>query len=425
MLQSLKRLYIQGPGPSSSHTIGPYKAAIDFLESEVTIEKLPLLKEIEVTLYGSLALTGKGHLTDKIIKDTLKESLDKNIENSDNIEILIKFDIKKSTLKHPNTMKFKAYFKGENIEGIKATYYSIGGGEILKNSLEKRKKKFIYPFSSFNEIVEYCNKNNITDLKDLVDKYEDKDIDNYLYGILNIMINSVKEGLTIEGKLPGKLSLDRIAKRLYENTLSLSDSDNEKIMMLLTSFAYAVAENNASGKIVVTSPTCGSSGIIPSILYYFKYYKNESDKRLIDSLKVASIFGNLAKENATISGAVGGCQAEIGVASSMGAAIFAYLYNLSIYQIEYAAELALEHFLGLTCDPVEGYVQIPCIERNGIGVLRSYSAALYAKNIALIRKNRVTFDEVLKTMKLTGDDLSIYYKETSIGGLAKIKKLEE
>lgn len=261
--------------------------------------------------------------------------------------------------------------------------------------------------------------NKIKDLKEFVDNFESSDIDEYLNNIVETMFKSIEDGLSKTSKIPG-LGLERVASKLYENSLLLEGS--EKVNMLLTSFAYAVSENNASGEMIVTAPTCGSAGIIPSILYYEEKINKIDRKKIIDSLKVGGIFGNLAKKNASISGAIGGCQAEIGVASAMGAAIFAYINNLSIYQIEYASEVALEHFLGLTCDPVKGYVQIPCIERNGIGVLRSYNSYLYSKNIAPLRKNKVSYDEVIETMKITGNDLSSLYKETSEGGLAKIIK---
>ncbi len=399
MMKTIKELYIIGPGPSSSHTIGPYKATLDFLKNYN-------YDYIRVTLYGSLALTGKGHLTDKIIKSTIGD-----IKND------ILFNIDEKNLIHPNTMVFEGYMNNALIN--RAIYFSTGGGEVLKNNLIKKNNNFIYPYTSFKDIKEDCKKRGISDLKEIVNQYEDSDIDIYLKEILLKMLESVESGLKKEGVLPGSLKIKRIAKELFIKSLTIADQ-KEKEDMLLTSFAYATSENNASGEIIVTAPTCGSAGIIPAILYYYKKILNYPDQKLIDALKVASLFGNLAKENASISGAVGGCQAEIGVASSMGAVIFSYLNDLNIYQIEYAAEVALEHFLGLTCDPVKGYVQIPCIERNGIGVLRSKAAFLYAKNIAPLRKNKVSFDNVLKAMKITGDDLSIEYKETSISGLAKV-----
>lgn len=405
-MKSIKELYKIGPGPSSSHTIGPFKAINHFInENKNLIDNESM---IHIILYGSLALTGKGHLTDKILGEVL---------NKNNIKSSIIFDISKRDLLHPNTMEILLIKEEKIIK--KHTYFSIGGGDILIDSLDNLKEKEVYPFNSFNEIKIYAKTNTIFDLKDIVDEFEDKDINEYLKNILYTMLESVKFGLDQEGYLPGSLHIKKIAKELFNNANKIN-YDVEKIEMLLTSFAYAVSENNASGNVVVTAPTCGSCGIIPSILFYYKFYKNYDDEKLINSLKVASLFGNVAKTKASISGAVHGCQAEIGVASAMGAAMFSYLNNLNIYQIEYASEVALEHFLGLTCDPVKGMVQIPCIERNGIGVLRSKSAYLYAKNISILRKNRVSFDNCVEAMKITGDSLKTEYKETSEGGLAKI-----
>ncbi len=404
-MESLKELYIIGPGPSSSHTIGPYKASLDFIK-DIKSNSFNVSK-IEITLKGSLALTGKGHFTDKIILDTLKE-----------YNPIVSFDYSLKDLKHPNTLVMKGLDNKNNIL-IESIYYSVGGGKILKNKLENKPGYDIYPLNKFNDIKTYLKMNKIKDLKEFVDTFEDSDINEYLNNIVDTMFKSVEDGLSREEKIPG-LGLERVSKKLYENSLKLEGS--EKVNMLLTSFAYAVSENNACGEMIVTAPTCGSAGIIPSILYYEEKINKVSRSKIIDALKVGGIIGNLAKKNASISGAIGGCQAEIGVASAMGAAIFAYINNLSIYQIEYASEVALEHFLGLTCDPVKGYVQIPCIERNGIGVLRSYNSYLYSKNIAPLRKNKVSYDEVVETMKITGNDLSSLYKETSEGGLAKIIK---
>ena len=409
MLDSIKNLYIYGPGPSSSHTIGPYRASLDFVNSN---KKDFNFTRIDVILYGSLALTGIGHGTDKIIKDT--------IEKEFNIKCNVLFNIDEKNLEHPNTIRFLGY--NDKNEVISNKYFSIGGGEIVKDNLSlKEKKNYVYPFSSFNDIKNYAKEHQIEDLSKIADIFEDNNLNSYLLDILNKMLKSVKVGLSLEGVLPGTLKLKKVAKKMYENALTINDVAERK-EMLLSAFSYAVSENNADGKMIVTGPTCGSAGIIPSILYYYKNYLNTSDEKLINSLKVGAFFGLVAKQNASISGAMDGCQAEIGVASSMGAAILSYLNNLTIYQIEYASEVALEHFLGLTCDPVEGYVQIPCIERNGIGVLRSYASYLYAKNIAPLRKNRVSYDDVIKTMKMTGDDIDPSYKETSIGGLARILK---
>lgn len=403
-MESLKELFIYGPGPSSSHTIGPFKACKDFLNDSNS----KFVNRIEIILKGSLALTGKGHLTDKIIKNVFS-----------NLNTEIQFDYSLENLKHPNTLVISAF--DENNKLLKtSTYFSVGGGKIIKDNLMNNDSKEIYPYNSFDEIKKYLSDNEINDLKEFVDSFEDEDINSYLNECIEQMFECVEKGLNQEGILPGDLKLKRVAKEIYQNALKLNEED--KHLMLLTAFSYSVSENNASGEYIVTAPTCGSAGIVPSILYYEEKINKVNRSKIIDALKVGGIFGNLAKQNASISGASGGCQAEIGVASSMGAAMLAYINDLSIYQIEYASEVALEHFLGLTCDPVKGYVQIPCIERNGIGVLRSYSSFLYSKNIAPLRKNKVSYDDVIETMKITGNALSSSYKETSIGGLAKIIK---
>lgn len=396
-MESIKNLYKYGPGPSSSHTIAPYKAALDF--NKFNFDK------VVVTLFGSLSLTGKGHQTDKIILNTLtcKEK-----------EVIFSKDFK--NLPHPNTMLFEGFKNGKIEKSIR--YFSIGGGDIVKEN-EKLVIEEIYPCHSFLDIKKYCNSTNIKDLNEYIDKFEDSSIDEYMNFVFRKMINSVEVSLKKEGTLIGPLKIKRIAKELFLKALSIEDKEEQKIM-LLSSFAYAVSEDNSSGAMVITAPTCGSSGVIPSIVYYEYKFNNISKEKLIKGLKVAALFGNIAKMNASVSGAVGGCQAEVGVASAMGAALFSYIYDLSIDQIEYASEVALEHFLGLTCDPVKGYVQIPCIERNGIGVIRSYSSFLYAKYISPLRKNKVSYDKVIEAMKITGDDLSKDYKETAIGGLAKI-----
>ena len=251
-----------------------------------------------------------------------------------------------------------------------------------------------------------------------------KDIKDFLKGILEAMFESVKKGLNTTGKLPGTIKLERVASSIYKHVDEVDDI-TEKDKLLLSAYAYAVSEENACGGDVVTAPTCGSSGVIPAVMYYFYTKFNTPLDKLVDALAVAGIIGNLVKKNATISGAIGGCQAEIGTACCMAASAIAYLFNLDIDKIEYAAEVGVEHHLGLTCDPVKGYVQIPCIERNGVAALRAYDAALYAKHIGVYRKNKVTLDQVIETMKSTGHDLSYHYKETALGGLAKYVKDEE
>ncbi|MFA6754942.1 MAG: L-serine ammonia-lyase, iron-sulfur-dependent, subunit alpha [Bacilli bacterium] len=399
-MESIKSLFVIGPGPSSSHTIGPFNAALDFKKG------LDEKYKIKVILYGSLALTGKGHLTDKIIKKVF-EGYDINIDfNFTNLE-----------LKHPNTLSFTAYLNDSIVK--EKTYYSVGGGEIV-TSLNYKQDKGVYDFKNFNDIKKYLQENNKS-LVDIVNDNEDKDINEYLTKVLHTMFNVIERNLSLEGFLPGQLNTKRVASKIYENALKIKDIEEQRIM-LLTAFAYATAEGNASGDIVVTAPTCGSAGILPSILYYESLYNKISEEKLINALKIAGIIGDICKQNASISGAVLGCQAEVGVATAMTAGALSFIHDLSIYQIEYSSEVALEHFLGLTCDPVDGYVQIPCIERNGIGSLRAYVSYLYAKNIAPYRKNRVSFDDVVEAMQITGESLSKDYKETAIGGLAKIIK---
>ena len=401
-MKSIRKVYKIGPGPSSSHTIGPYYMALDFLSSHKESE------EILVELFGSLALTGKGHGTDKIFYDTFK-----------GYNVKVKFNYTFENISHPNTVDISS-FKDEKLVD-KARYYSIGGGEILKEGEEIKKEKEVYPFNTFDGLKNYLKKHNILDIAQVIDHFECEKINDFLDNIFVHMINEIENNLHKEGFLPGNLGLKRAAKSIYETALKCED-EFEKRTLFITSFAYAASEGNADGDLVVTAPTCGSCGILPAILYYEYKFNNVKKEKIVNALKVSAIMSSIIAKNASISGATLGCQAEIGSASSIASAALCYIHDLSFYQIEYASELALEHFLGLTCDPVNGYVQIPCIERNGIGALRSLISYIYAKDISLVRKNRVSFDEVVKAMKITGESLSKDYKETSIGGLAKIIK---
>lgn len=402
-MQSLKEFYLIGPGPSSSHTIGPYRASQEFLKEAENVA----FNRVEVTLFGSLTFTGKGHKTDDIILKVFKD-----------YPTNIIFDYQTKT-KHPNTFKINAFL--DELLVLSKTYVSTGGGSFNELGRETPIDKRIYPFKSFEEIKTYMNEENIETLDQFVDKFE-PDLNSYLEKVLEVMFNSVELGISTDGFLYASktLQVKRVAKDMYLEALSLDDL--EKQHLLLASFAYAVAEVNAAQGLIVTAPTCGSSGILPSILYYAHKYQNVPKEKLINALKVAGIIGNLFKHNASISGAVHGCQAEIGVATTMGAVALASINNLSLYALEYAAEVALEHALGLTCDPVDGYVVIPCIERNGVFVIRAVSSYLLAKNVSKLRKNRVSLDNIIETMKITGDAIHPYYRETSKGGLAKIIK---
>ncbi len=395
-MQSLREFYKIGNGPSSSHTMGPKRAAEWFKK------QYPEADKFEVYLYGSLAFTGKGHLTDKIIEKTLAP-----IENK------IIFDTDFVCTKHPNTMDLIAYKAGSKIGS--ARVFSVGGGTIEIDGKEAVVVPDIYELTTFKDIKEYCIKNNKT-LYDYVYEVEGEDFKIFLKEVWEAMKASIKLGLELEGVIPGKLGVKRRAKKIYENRNSDEDFTLRRTRVL-TSYAYAVSENNASGEVIVTAPTCGASGVLPAVLYYTYKERKYSEEDMINALAVAGIVGNIVKTNASISGAECGCQAEVGTACSMAAAAAAYLMRLNIDQIENAAEIAMEHHLGLTCDPIYGYVQIPCIERNAVGALRAVDAANMASFIDY--ETQISFDLVVETMYETGKDLKSHYRETSEGGLAK------
>ncbi|WP_027090546.1 L-serine ammonia-lyase, iron-sulfur-dependent, subunit alpha [Thomasclavelia saccharogumia] len=396
-MESLKELYKIGVGPSSSHTMGPQRAALKIKETYKDADRFI------VYLHGSLALTGKGHLTDYIIEETL---------GKENVEVHF---VSEALPKHPNGMVFEIYQKDKLLD--KVTVYSVGGGALMYENSELQPPKQIYPHHNLNEILDYCDKKGIN-LYDYTLKFESNDFKAYLYEILNAMFKCVESGLSTTGIIPGKLQLKRVAKSIYQQAINTHRS-GERDRLLISSYAYAVSEENACGHQIVTAPTCGSSGVVPAVMYYCYKQLNIPRKELIKALAVAGIFGNVIKTNATISGADGGCQAEIGSACAMAAAAYGWTLELNNNLIQYAAEMGLEHNLGLTCDPVGGYVQIPCIERNGFGALRAIDAAMYAKQLGYLRTNKVSFDAVVRVMKQTGKDLNSAYKETSLGGLAK------
>lgn len=399
-MKSLKELYRVGPGPSSSHTLGPQRACLKFKEGLNDVDYY------EGHLYGSLSLTGKGHLTDYIIKKTL-EPVSCNVHfHADELE-------------HPNTMILKAFKDGACIR--EWTIYSVGGGAIqVKGSEENLESEDVYPHNTLEDIKAYCKEKNMRFI-DYVNECED--LDEYMSAIFDQMLQTVENGLGKEGLLPGKLKLERSAKKLYDIANRMDQEERSK--MLISSYAYAASEENASGGITVTSPTLGSSGIFPALLYYYYYNKGHDKDDLVDALKVGGLFGNLIKQNATISGAKGGCQAEIGAACSMASAAVAFLHGLKDEQIEYAAEMGMEHHLGLTCDPVGGYVMIPCIERNAVAALRAIDCSFLSKHLGKIRKNRVSFDMVVNTMNYTGKKLAVELRETSLGGLATVVPMDE
>ncbi len=399
-MKSLKELFRIGPGPSSSHTLGPQRAAKLFKEAN------PQAKRYQADLFGSLALTGKGHMSDMIIEQTFAPiPCEIHFKSGDN-------------LKHPNTLVLSAYDDDKLLDSW--TVYSIGGGAILIEGKAAEDGKEVYPHESMKEISEYCKEEQIA-LWQYVDRFED--INDYLNDILLQMCRTVDNGLNTKGVLPGKLKLERIARGLLDKA-NVCENPMEKEKLLLSAYAYSASEENAAGGITVTAPTLGSSGVLPALVYYYYYDRKLQREELIKGLKIAGLVGNLIKHNATISGAQGGCQAEIGAACAMGAAMVAYLRGLNQHQIEYAAEMGIEHHLGLTCDPVGGYVMIPCIERNAVAALRAMDAAVLAEFISKVKQNRVSFDMIVNTMNYTGKKLPMELRETSLGGLATIVPLE-
>ena len=397
-MHSIKTLYKVGNGPSSSHTIGP-KVASQFI-----IDKYKDCDYVKVTLFGSLAFTGKGHLTDYIIEKTFNEN---------NIKVDICFNYEILNLEFPNTMHFEIY-KNNTILG-EETIFSIGGGLIKVKDFENVEEKEVYPHKTILQIKEFCSQNNLS-FVDYVLHFEDSSIVEFTEHIYQVMTKSVKNGLSKTGVLPGKLMVERKANTIFNN-IKPNETESMKEKRLVSSYAFACSEENASGGEIVTAPTCGSCGIIPSIIMYLEDCGyNHSD--IINGLLVAGLFGLVVKNNASISGAECGCQAEIGTACAMGAALVATVKHLNNDQIERAAEIALEHHLGLTCDPILGYVQIPCIERNAVAALRAIESCSLAELFGE-SQSKISFDLVVETMKQTGIDSKYEYRETSAGGLAK------
>lgn len=397
-MESIRQLYKIGRGPSSSHTMGPFKAAKQFKN------QYPNADAFKVILYGSLALTGKGHMTDAVIAEALGEGITE-----------IVFDKTSPTPVHPNTMEMTAYKGGEVLGNT--TVYSIGGGSILTEGQHRddTETKSIYPHKSFTEIAEYCTRRGIR-IPDYVEEVEGSGIYDYLSDIWLAMEECIGRGIRTRGELGGGLNLTRKASYLY-NQRHIDESAQTRENRLVCAYAFAVGEENASGGEIVTAPTCGACGVLPAVLKYMQEQKGFSDEQILRALATGGLIGNIIKTNASISGAECGCQAEIGTACSMAAAALAELFGMGIEQIEYAAEVAMEHHLGLTCDPINGLVQIPCIERNAVAAMRAINALSLANFLTSMSK--IPFDTVVKTMYETGIHLKSEYRETSEGGLAK------
>ena len=396
-MKSIKSVYKIGHGPSSSHTVGPYNAA------KIFRNRYPDADAYKVTLFGSLAFTGEGHGTGKAVVSGLPGA-----------EIIYDRKTPETELPHPNTMLFEAFQNGELMGSCRI--FSIGGGSIRIEGEMSDEENEVYPQGNFSQILDICKRRNIS-LVQFIYRFEDPSLRTWLKEVWQAMQNSVRRGLEAEGILPGGLGVERKAKMLLEKRC-YNESADVTMNRIIAAYAYAVSEENADEHIVVTSPTCGSCGVLPAVMYYMQYDRGFPEEEILDALAVAALFGNVIRTNASISGAECGCQAEIGSACSMTAAALATLYGLNIDQVEYSAEIAMEHNLGLTCDPVKGLVQIPCIERNAVAAMRAISSVNLSRFLFSTRK--ISFDEVVETMYRTGLDMNEKYRETSHGGLAQI-----
>ena len=398
-MESLKEIFRIGKGPSSSHTMGPQRAATIFAERH------PEAARFEVTLYGSLAATGKGHMTDKAIIDVLKQVAP--VEITWEPDIFLPY--------HPNGMLFRAFNDSQDLLD-EWTVYSVGGGALSEGKAtgDFFQKETVYDLHTLKDILVWCEHHG-RGYWEYVKQCEGEDLWDYLREVWKTMQAAVERGLDSEGALPGPLNLARKAPNYYIKARGYKPSLQSRGMVY--SYALAVSEENASGGTIVTAPTCGACGVVPAVLYHLSKGHEFSETKILHALATAGLFGNIVKYNASISGAEVGCQGEVGVACAMASAASCQLFGGSPSQIEYAAEMGLEHHLGMTCDPVCGLVQIPCIERNAFAACRALDAQLYASFSD--GSHRVSFDRVVEVMKQTGHDIPSLYKETSAGGLAK------
>ncbi len=393
-MKSLRELYRIGPGPSSSHAMGPSRAAALFRA------RTPHAKSYRVFLHGSLAATGKGHLTDRAIELSLSP---------------VKCDIawvpERELPLHPNGMIFEGIdSSGKTVETW--TVYSTGGGALMDDA-GMSDTPDVYPFDTMTDLLGRCDRDGKT-LWNYADDFEGPGIWDYLHDVLGAMKKAIDRGLDAEGVLPGGLNLPRKASSFYTRSLQMKGY-LEKTGTIF-SYALAVSEENACGGTIVTAPTCGSAGVLPAVIFFMKSFYGISDEKLLRALATAGIIGNFVKRNASISGAEVGCQGEVGTACAMAAGAAAQLMGGTPHQVEYAAEMGMEHHLGLTCDPIMGLVQIPCIERNAIAAVRAMDCASYV--LLSDGRHLVSFDEAVKTMAQTGRDMKSCYRETSQGGLA-------
>ena len=397
-MKSIREIYKIGKGPSSSHTMGPERAATHFKN------KYPQADSFRVILYGSLSKTGVGHGTDRVIRQVLSPV---------DTEVVFSEEILQDC--HPNTMDLIALKDGKQIGSLRIE--SIGGGDIRVPGQSLLDTPEVYPENSFAEIADFCKWRYIEKLSDYVKLNEGEDIWNFLMEVWQVMKQSITEGLSATGVLPGGLKVQRKAKYLYKQP-DEALMPGMKEFKHIAAYAYAVAEQNADNGTIVTAPTCGACGVVPAVLKYAQDTRGFTDEQIIRGLAAAGIIGSLTKRNASISGAECGCQAEIGTACSMAAAALAELYQQDLDQVEYAAEAAMEHHLGLTCDPICGLVQIPCIERNAVAAMRAMNACNLS--FFLTGSRNISYDMVCRAMHETGINLNHRFRETSEGGLAKI-----
>lgn len=397
-MRSVKEVFKIGRGPSSSHTMGPEKAAQIFKTEH------PDADAFQVRLYGSLCKTGKGHGTDRVLYETLAPVPTEVIFCKETPE----------DVTHPNTMDFTALRDGQPVDVMRAE--SIGGGDIRIPGRDEGRAEEVYPENSFAEILEFCQFRSL-DLAEYVELTEGPEIRDYLRVVWEQMKTTIREGLETEGLLPGPLKVERKAKKLYDFRMEHNHPQVSETR-LISAYAFATSEQNADCGTVVTAPTCGSCGVVPAVFKYVQEQRHLTDEQIVSGLEVAGLIGNLIRHNASVSGAECGCQAEIGSACSMAAAGLDYLYGLTTNQIQYAAEIALEHHLGLTCDPILGLVQVPCIERNAVAATRAMNAC----NLSyfLSETQRISFDIAVRTMYETGISMNKRFLETSEGGLAKM-----
>lgn len=398
-MESLREIFRIGKGPSSSHTMGPQRAA------KIFVGRHQDAKRFEVVLYGSLAATGKGHMTDKAIIDVLKPIA----------PVVIKWEPQVFLPYHPNGMLFRSYDADEEVTD-EWTVYSVGGGALSEGKAtdDYFQKPDVYELHTLRDIQQWCEHHG-RGYWEYVKQCEDDDFWDYLREVWKAMQAAVERGLDSEGALPGPLNLARKAPNYFIKARGYKPSLQSRGMVY--AYALAVSEENASGGTIVTAPTCGACGVVPAVLYHLSKGHEFSETKILHALATAGLFGNIVKYNASISGAEVGCQGEVGVACAMASAASCQLFGGSPSQIEYAAEMGLEHHLGMTCDPVCGLVQIPCIERNAFAACRALDAQLYASFSD--GSHRVSFDRVVEVMKQTGHDIPSLYKETSEGGLAK------